>query len=80
MQGCRYTTLHALVTGPLPSLWTHPVNVLARVFDVTGLAVDTVLRVDLKPFSSTVHLHELVHTWDIEGCILLVGEYVAKAI
>lgn len=40
-------SLHAIVCRPLPTLGTHPVNVLCWVFDITGFTVNTVLSIDL---------------------------------
>lgn len=41
-------SLHAVVGGATASLGHHPVDVLLGVLDITGLAVDAVLRVDLQ--------------------------------
>lgn len=41
-------SLHAVVGGAATSLGHHPVDVLLGVLDITGLAVDAVLSVDLQ--------------------------------
>ena len=43
------------------SLWTHPVDVLADILDVTGLAVDAVGGVDHKLHQATVIWLILAH-------------------
>jgi len=40
--------LHRRILWPTTTLGYHPSDILARIFDITGLAVNTVLRVDLK--------------------------------
>ena len=44
-----YSSSHSVVGGPAASLGTDPVDVLLVVLDITGLAVDAVLRVDHQP-------------------------------
>ena len=39
---------HAIVSGSASIFWTHPVDVLAVVFDVTSFTVNAVLSVDHK--------------------------------
>ena len=62
IQSINIITSHAGV-GRTTSLGWHPVDVLAWILDVTGLAVDAVLCVDLKshPLHSVFPLHILVH-------------------
>src|SRR3546814_14837123 len=54
--------LHVGIIGPAATFGNHPVDVLGRVLDVAGLAVDAVLRVDLqpRPAAGTV-AHDLVY-------------------
>ena len=40
--------LHRRVLWPATAFWDYPCDILARVFNVTCLAMNTVLRVDLK--------------------------------
>src|ERR1700722_12868277 len=37
---------HIRIIRPAAALWRHPGDVLVRVFDVAGFAVDAILRVD----------------------------------
>src|SRR3954454_18778787 len=41
--------LHVRVIGASAAFWSDPVDVLGRVLDVAGLAVNAVLGVDLEP-------------------------------
>ena len=54
---------HAIVSGSAPIFWTHPVDVLAVVFDVTSFTVDAILSVDHKFHAVGVFTrHVFVHT------------------
>src|SRR5690348_8054510 len=53
------------VLGSTATLWHGPVNVLARVLDIAGLAVNAVLRVDLETLGASgarLILNKLIHT------------------
>lgn len=53
------------VLGSTATLWHGPVNVLARILDIAGLAVNAVLRVDLEALGasgSRFIINKLVHT------------------
>ena len=53
-RGCgpeRATPSHAGIVGPAAAFRRDPVDVLARVLDVARLAMDAILRVDLKPLA-----------------------------
>ena len=39
--------LHSIISWSLATLWGDPVNVLVRVLNVTGFAVNAVLCIDL---------------------------------
>ena len=55
---------HSVVCWSAAAFGHNPVDVLARVLDVAGLAVDTVLGVNLQPHPvSCFHGNVLVHTW-----------------
>ena len=54
-------SLHSRVIGPTPPLGRNPDDVLRRVLDVTGLAVHTVLRIDLQAVRVVRVLHKLIH-------------------
>ena len=54
-------SLHARVIGPTTAFRRDPHDVLGWVFDVAGLAVHAVLRVDLQTVAVVVVLHKLVH-------------------
>jgi hypothetical protein len=41
-------SLHVGIIGSSSAFGDDPIDVLGRVFDVAGLAVHTILRVDLK--------------------------------
>ena len=56
-------TLHIRVIGTAASLGCDPVDVLGWVLDVSGLTVDAVLGIDLKPGLTVRILDEL-----IDGC------------
>src|ERR1017187_7960863 len=74
--------LHGLVDGPLAALGGHPGDVLGRILDVAGLAVDTVLGVDLQSGSVSLVADDLVDAGRavallrrvIEGKIYLDGD------
>lgn len=55
---------HSIVGWSLPSLGTHPVDVLTGVFDITSFAVNTVLSIDLKSLPTTIlQLYIFINTW-----------------
>jgi len=54
--------LHARVVRSAATFRRDPDDVLRRVFDVAGLAVHAVLRVDLQAVGVVGVLDELVHT------------------
>jgi hypothetical protein len=41
---------HIRIIRPAAAFRRHPVNVLGRVLDVAGFAVDAVLSIDLQPW------------------------------
>ena len=53
--------LHIRVVWATTALRRHPSNVLARVFNVAGFAVDAVLRIDDK-LRLTSFFNDFVHT------------------
>ena len=54
--------LHVGVVGPPGAFRRNPHDVLRRVLDVTSLAVNTVLRVDLEAFATLVVVYYLIDT------------------
>ena len=51
MVGLETTPLcgsHVRIVRSSSTFWDHPVNILVRVLDVAGFAVDTILGVDLE--------------------------------
>src|SRR6185503_1048241 len=53
--------LHVRVIGASAAFGSDPVDVLGRVLDVAGLAVDAVLRVDLESGFTALALHEFIN-------------------
>src|SRR5882672_2489991 len=53
--------LHVRVVRSASALWRDPNDVLGRVLDVAGLAVDAVLRVDLETVGAVIVVDEFVH-------------------
>src|SRR4051794_20047383 len=53
--------LHVRVIGASAAFWSDPVDVLGRVLDVAGLAVDAILGVDLEPRFTVLALDEFVN-------------------
>ena len=53
--------LHPGIIGATAALGTDPVDILARVLDIAGFAVDAVLRVDLKFRIPFIIAHDLVN-------------------
>src|SRR2546421_4579091 len=53
--------LHVWVVRSTSTLWGDPDDILGRVLDVAGLAVNAVLRVDLEAVGAVVVFHEFVH-------------------
>src|SRR5690554_467071 len=55
--------LHVRIVGATAAFRRYPGDVLGRVLDVAGLAVNAVLGVDLEPLAATVVLlNHLIHT------------------
>src|SRR3546814_19276057 len=44
----RSTALHVRIIRPTATFRHHPIDILRRILDVAGLAMDAVLRVDLQ--------------------------------
>lgn len=59
----RQSASHDSVRGPPTALRHGPPDILQRVLDVAGLAVQAVLRVDLQPLAAVLVWHVLVHAW-----------------
>src|SRR5690348_13582892 len=53
--------LHVRVIGASAAFGSDPVDVLGRVLDVAGLAVDAILGVDLEPRFTTLALDEFIY-------------------
>src|SRR6266853_729938 len=53
--------LHIWVVRSIATLWRNPDDVLGRVLDVAGLAVNAVLRVDLEAVGTVAVFHEFVY-------------------
>ena len=62
---------HSIVCWTTTALWTHPVDVLAVVLDVAGLAVDAVGGVDDQLHVPRVVRLILVHSSWAEPVILI---------
>src|SRR5690348_1114392 len=62
--------LHVRVIGASAAFGSDPVDILGRVLDVAGFAVDAVLRIDLQPGLTVLRLHEFV---DARRTITLFG-------
>src|SRR3954453_7294763 len=56
-----FSHLHVRVIGASTAFGCDPVDILGRVLDVTRLAVDAILGVDLEPRFTVLALHEFVH-------------------
>src|SRR3954447_25195703 len=54
--------LHVRIIGPSAAFGGDPVDVLGRVLDVAGLAVDAVLGVDLQPRLAIRSLDKFVNS------------------
>ena len=54
--------LHPRIIRPTAAFWRHPDDVLRRVFDVAGFAVDAVLGVDLQAVGVVFVFDEFVDT------------------
>ena len=68
---------HPGVTGTTPALRHDPGNVLGRVLDVTGFAVNTILRIDLKSLATFRFFNYLVNAgWAVTLCRLIVFRQV----
>src|SRR3546814_8214432 len=55
----RSTALHGRIIRPTATFRHHPIDILRRILDVAGLAMDAVLRVDLQTRRSEEHTSEL---------------------
>src|SRR5690606_26640052 len=53
--------LHIRIVRTTGTLWSNPGDVLGRVFDITGLAVYAVLRVDLEALFAFCSFNNFVH-------------------
>lgn len=61
--------LHPIVGWSPSTFWHHPIDVLAWVLDIAGLAMDTVLCIYLQSHPvSSFHGNILIHTW-VGRCI-----------
>lgn len=59
---------HPIVGRTAATFGHHPVDVLARVLDITGLAMNAILRIYLQPHPVTsFHGNVLINTWDGRG-------------
>ena len=56
----KHDRSHAVVGRTFSTLWCHPVDVLSRIFDITCLTMDAVLRVDLQSTVARLVLDILV--------------------
>jgi len=65
--------LHRIIVGAAPALGHRPLDVLAGVLDVAGLAVQAVLRVYLQPRPAVRVLVVLVHAWSGGGVFVEGG-------
>ena len=57
-----YFFLHPRIIRPTAAFWCDPDDVLRRVFDVAGFAVDAVLGVDLQAICVVFVFDVFVHT------------------
>src|SRR5690554_7352650 len=58
----QYTRLHVRIVRTTAAFRRYPGDVLGRILDVTGLAVDTVLGVDLELLAAAVfRFNHFVH-------------------
>src|SRR5438270_3124029 len=69
-------SLHVRVIGASAAFGDDPVDVLGRVLDVAGLAVDAILGVDLEPGASAF-LDELV---DSGRAVALLGAGIIRKV
>lgn len=59
---------HPIVGRTAATFGHHPVDVLARVLDITGLAMNAILRIYLQPHPVTsFHGNVFINTWDGRG-------------
>ena len=61
MQCLPASHLHVAVVWAAGAFGYHPVDILRWVFDVTGFAVNAVLRIDLKAFVATRLLDHFIN-------------------
>src|SRR6476646_7640682 len=69
--------LHVRIIGASTAFGCDPVDILGRVLDVTRLAVDAILGVDLEPRFTVLALHEFV---DACRTITLFGASIYRKI
>src|SRR4051812_5368816 len=69
--------LHVRIIGASAAFWGDPVDVLGRVLDVAGFAVDAILGVDLKPRLTIRILDKLVNS---RGAIALLGSVIDRQV
>src|SRR3954449_6537162 len=69
--------LHVRVIGASAAFRGDPVDVLGRVLDVAGFAVDAILGVDLEPRLTIRILDKLVNS---RGAIALLGSVIDRQI
>src|SRR3954471_21335352 len=69
--------LHVRVIGASAAFGGDPVNVLGRILDVTSLAVDAILGVDLEPRLSILTIDKFVHA---RRTITLLGSGINRQV
>ena len=65
---------HLGVGGPTTPFRGDPGDILAWIFDVASLAMDTILRIDLKPFTALV-IDDLIDS----GWTVALGRFLPAA-
>src|SRR5690349_22573089 len=69
---------HVRIIGSAPAFGDDPDDILLRVFDVAGFAVDAILRVDLKPgIGPGIVAHDLVYAG---RAVALLGRRIKREI
>src|SRR5437868_12922559 len=71
------SSLHVRVIGSSPAFGRDPVDVLGRVLDVAGLAVDAILGVDLQARLAIGFLDKLINS---RGAITLLGSGIDRQV
>lgn len=70
----RRARSHAGVSGAARAFRYNPVDVLRRILDIAGFAVDAILSVDLQPHIAVFHGNVLVDAFEeIITDIQLIG-------